>query len=371
MPNKLDLNRASGSQIRPYKMKEAFESLGYQVDFIEGYGSERKKCIAEIKNKINRGVEYSFLYSESSTMPTILTEKNHLPLYPDLDFGFFSFCKKRNIPIGLFYRDFHWKFPFYSEGVKGLKKIVALTAYRYDLIRYVHLLDRFFLPTDDAGRYFKGTKLERKMDSLLPGAEVNDEELDLKHSYYIERLKNSTGPLKLFYVGGLGGPYQIEELIRSISKVSDIELTICCREKEWQSNADTLGKYVSDRIKVVHEKGDGLIKYFRACDVCLACFKHNDYPDIAMPVKVFEYLSYTIPIIATSNTATGKFVSDCNIGWAVDYQEESIISLLEDIKKDYSAIVEKHEKARETLKYNTWKSRAEKVIRELTKADQN
>ena len=366
VPNRLDLSRASGSQIRPYKMREAFEALGYEVDFIEGYGKERKILINAVKKNISEGAKYDFLYSESSTMPTLLTEKNHLPLYPDLDFGFFSYCRSKGIPVGLFYRDFHWKFPFYGDNVKGVKKIAALAAYRYDIIKYKKLLDRFFLPSDEAGKYFKGTKLEKISRSLLPGAVCDEEELEKKHEYYTERLREKNGPLRMFYVGGLGGHYQIEKLISGISKVEGTELTICCREAEWQKNEKVLGKYCGDNVKVVHEKGEGLKKYFRESDICLACFEHSDYMDMAMPIKVFEYLSYTIPVIATKDTAAGGFVNANNTGWTVDYSEEAIMELVGKLAKDYSLVYEKHESSRKALMENTWMSRAEKVIRELT-----
>ncbi len=368
VPNKLDLNRASGSQIRPYKMKEAFERLGYEADFIEGYGKERKTQINAVKANIMRGVRYDFLYSESSTMPTLLTEKNHLPLYPNLDFGFFSFCKKRGIPIGLFYRDFHWKFPFYGDNVKGIKKTAALAAYRYDISKYEKLLDRFFLPSNEAGAYFRGTKLEKITRTLLPGAAFDEKEQALKHDFYQDRLNRREKPLKLFYVGGLGGHYQIGELVKSVSKTPDTELTICCREAEWQKNEAELGRYLSDNIHVVHEKGEGLIRYFRESDVCLACFGHSEYMDMAMPIKVFEYLSYTIPVIATSGTAAGEYVKTNDTGWDIEYNEESICSLLNSLANDYSLVFGKHVNARKALAENTWMSRAETVIRELSEA---
>ena len=117
---------------------------------------------------------------------------------------------------------------------------------------------------------------------------------------------------------------------------------------------------------MVHEKGEGLIKFFRESDVCLACFGHSEYMDMAMPIKVFEYLSYTIPIITTMDTAAGRFVSRNDIGWDVEYCEDSIISLLEELAGDYSLIVEKHENARRALEDNTWVSRAKTVACELS-----
>ena len=110
IPMKIDRTRVSASQIRPFKIIHAFKVSGYDIDIVEGYGAERRQQIAEIKRNVRRGVKYDFLYSESSTMPTLLTEKNHLPLYPFLDFSFFAFCKKHRIKIGLFYRDIYWCF---------------------------------------------------------------------------------------------------------------------------------------------------------------------------------------------------------------------------------------------------------------------
>ena len=86
VPNYIDVHGRSGSQVRPLKIKKTLEGLGYEVDVVMGYGKERKKEIKRIKEKIRQGITYDFLYSESSTMPTLLTEKSHLPFYPNLDF---------------------------------------------------------------------------------------------------------------------------------------------------------------------------------------------------------------------------------------------------------------------------------------------
>ncbi len=116
IPYKVDLNWPSGSQIRPINMIKAFEQNGYDVEIIMGYGEEReKKKLKKIKSNIKEGIKYDFLYSESSTEPTLLTEKNHIPLYPFLDFGFLKYCKNHNIKIGLFYRDIHWRFSQYKK----------------------------------------------------------------------------------------------------------------------------------------------------------------------------------------------------------------------------------------------------------------
>ena len=130
-PLPLEENPKSASRIRPLRMLESFRKLGCRVDLVTGYSSERKHRIKMIKNNIKDGIKYDFLYAESSTMPTLLTDRHHLPLHPFMDWFFFRFCKKNDIPIGLFYRDIYWLFDGYGSGINIVKRAVAKAAYRF------------------------------------------------------------------------------------------------------------------------------------------------------------------------------------------------------------------------------------------------
>ena len=170
VPNYIDLHGTSGSSIRPRKMLEAFISCGYKVDYVMGYGLERKRKIQVIKEQIRAGTQYDFVYSESSTMPTLLTEKNHIPKYPNLDFGFLKYCRKHGIKIALFYRDIQWKFSVYRDNVVWYKRLFSIPLYKYDLWKYQNLVDVFYLPTQQMASYLKDKKkLLQKMDILMPG----------------------------------------------------------------------------------------------------------------------------------------------------------------------------------------------------------
>ena len=72
IPYKILRDHASGTQIRPLRLVEAFENLNYNVDFVEGDAKERKEKINEIRSNLKKGIVYDFMYSESSTEPTIL-----------------------------------------------------------------------------------------------------------------------------------------------------------------------------------------------------------------------------------------------------------------------------------------------------------
>lgn len=357
IPNHIDLNGSSGSNVRPMKMLKAFQEIGYDVDYIMGYGKERKQKINKIKENINKGIQYDFMYSESSTMPTLLTEKNHLPLYPNLDFGFMNFCKRHGIKIGLFYRDIQWKFDIYKKNVAWYKKCISIPMYRYDLYKYGKILDKFYLTSPAVSVHLREyPDLLKRMDSLPPGCEKID----------ITDEKRKIGKcLKIFYVGGVSRIYDMTLFLKVVSRMPDIELVLCCKEKEWKENKDRYKKYLTSNIKIVHEMGEGLEKYYRWTDMCCAFAGKGVYMSMAMPIKVFEYLGHAKPIIGTADTEAGRFIEKNEIGWSVPYDETALRERIELILKspaEFYAIKENLNKVREK---NLWTVRAAKVVRDL------
>ena len=72
-------------------------------------------------------------------------------------------------------------------------------------------------------------------------------------------------PLQIFYVGGLGGQYQISELLEAVKDNPLCEVTVCCRQEEWENNQDILGEYCRFfNIHIIHESGFNHDKYSNA-----------------------------------------------------------------------------------------------------------
>ncbi|HZJ69118.1 MAG TPA: glycosyltransferase [Candidatus Eisenbacteria bacterium] len=365
IPYCLNTDAISGSQVRPRKMMQAFYNIGYQVDIVAGYGAERKETIKYIKKNIEQGVKYDFMYSESSTMPTLLTEKHHFPVYPNLDFSFFSFCKKHNIPIGLFYRDIHWRFPHYKENIKGLKYLLAQVAYRYDLKMYTKLIDIFYVPSEGVRKYIGYDSLTSRTKTLPPGSDYKIDTINSKNKLFINKINNDDRTISLFYVGGIGTNYRLHQLCEAIQDLDYVSIVLCCREAEWQQHIKEYEKYLTSRVSIVHVSGEKLEKYYNEAMIGLAFFERNEYVDMAMPVKVFEYLAHAIPIIAVKNTMTGKFVSENEIGWSIEHDTDALRELLIRVHDDFASLFEKHKNTLQTLKQNTWEKRAEKVRDQL------
>ena len=86
----------------PVRMYDAFKSLGYEVLDVTGDGRRRRRAIKALKARLAAGQKIDFLYSESATIPTMLTEARHLPPHPVLDVELFALARRYQIPRGCF-----------------------------------------------------------------------------------------------------------------------------------------------------------------------------------------------------------------------------------------------------------------------------
>ena len=359
IPMKIDPNAKSGSNIRPIKMIQAFEKNGYLVDCIWGYGKQRKELISKIKQNIEDGIKYDFLYAENSTTPTLLTEKNHFPRYFGLDFGFMKFCKKNDIQIGLFYRDVYWKFETYKKLVPFYQRIITIPFYYYDLFKYNQLVDILYLPSRKMRPYVNVVK---RFSELPPGCE------------YIKREKvtkeQNEKKISLFYVGGIGEIYDLTKLFQAVTSLDFVNLIVCCREEEWNKEKEKYECYLNKNISIIHKSGKDLEVYYEKADICMLFFESRGYRSFAMPIKLFEYLGHEVPVIATKDSAAGEFVENMGIGWSIEHDVLKLQMLLKELCNNKKILEIKKDSLKETIVKNTWKARAEQVIQDLTKGEE-
>lgn len=354
IPLRIDRNDPSASQIRPQKLMAAFGELGWEVDVVEGRGRDRKRQIAEIKRKICKGVHYDFVYSESSTMPTLLTEPHHLPTYPCLDFGFLAFCKRHGIPVGLFYRDIHWQ---YANKGEGFKQWVARFFYRYDLWQYRRLLDVLFLPTlrmlDHVPYNFGCTVYE-----LPSGCEIVGGAGKESHD----------GMLRLLYVGGIGGNYNMLPLVQAVVMTPGVSLTLCCRIYDWETVRDLYQPYICDRVKVVHIGGEEVGELYREADLFAMTFC-TEYVRFAAPYKLFEAVGHHTPLLAAADTWGGDFVERNGIGLTSLNEVDSLRSALLSVKEHPELMAAYRNKMPAVAENNTWAARCRQIASALLKKE--
>ncbi len=348
IPLPLDKKSKSASGIRPIKILETFQSLGYEVDVISGYSKERKRNIKKILDKIASGVKYDFCYSESSTMPTLLTEKNHLPRLDIPDFRFFKLCKKNSIPIRLFYRDIYWRFDDYYKQV-GLKGYIAKFFYEYDVCQYLKYLDTLYVPCMKMLDYIPRLR-KLHCEELPSGCLIQDINQN-------EKMTNTS-----IYVGGVGNHYDLHKMINTYSRMKNEKLLLCVRSDDWKSEQNRYN--VSDNIQIIHASGEELKKWYSYPNKAMLFVEPSIYWGFAIPYKLFEYMGWGLPIIASDNTAVGSYVREHNIGWTISYTEDSLEELLKYLSEHPEELIEKQIALRKVALDNTWQKRCEQIARE-------
>lgn len=354
-PMPLDFQANSASGIRPVKLFEAFRELGYEVHDVSGYGVERKRKIAAVKALMERGSVFDFVYSESSTQATLLTEPNHIPRFPLLDFSFFRYCRRRGLRVGVFYRDLYWRFPDYLRSTGVLKGYVGRFFYMVDLFCYKHFVDKLYLPSWQMRPYIS-IVTDSQLDVLPPGCTVS------------QKLEStsSLASLRILYIGGLSSHYGMHKLLAAVSSTPGVELTICCREADWSKVKEEYAPYMSASTTVVHKSGNALRDLYACADVLSLVVEPTEYREFAMPFKLFEYVGAGKPILATRGTLSGDFVASHLLGWVLDYDVDSIRKLLLCLRDDRRMIADATAEVGRRQSENTWFARAQKVVADLS-----
>jgi glycosyltransferase involved in cell wall biosynthesis len=319
----------SGSDLRPAKLLLAFRQLGYAVDVVAGPAAARKQAIGKVKQEISAGARYDFLYAEPPTTPVLLNEPHHFPTHPLLDYRFIAFCHSRAIPIVLFYCDVQWRLPDYPRRIGWPKYLGMLPFFHLDLLFYRRYVDAFLVPDRGMLPQIAGWVSNRPNWASMPGFDPAETPL--------RRDPRAEGePLRLFYVGGISPPvYDLTPLLRGSAHASSHgvshELTICCREAEWQHRPAAYDRYLGPNVKVVHNRNrQELIDIYSRHDIAVMPYGTLN-SDWAMPVKFSEALGMGLPVLAGSATAVARVVGEQRIGWSVGASEEELSAVLQKI----------------------------------------
>lgn len=367
-PFPLIVEGRSGSSVRPRKMLEAFRANGYEVEAVTGHATERRRAIERLRTQLAGGRRFDFAYSETHTLPSALTEPHHLPLNPRLDSGLLTLLNRARVPVGLFYRDIHWRFGRSLSFESPVKRTVTAAFHRLEWRTYTARVDHLFLPSlAMAGALLSAWPAER-LSALPPGGDpvtptgdavpVNSDQVAQSAAV------PSRAPLQLLYVGGVKPPlYDLTPLFETAAAVPSAAFTLCCREEEWVAVRD--GYKLPANLTVVHRSGQQLAELYSTSDAVAILWREHPYLEFAMPVKLMEAIAFGRPIITLGSSELARFVERHEVGWVVDSIEDaaSLITRLGTEPGELAAATDHVVAARP---HHTWQARAEQVARTLT-----
>lgn len=351
----------TGSQVRPARMLKGFRQLGLSVEVVAGDGCQRAKAIRRIEQQAAKGRQFRFMYSESSTGPSLLAEPNHLPVHPFLDFGFFWWLRKKQIPVGLFYRDVHWRFPFYRRKVAYWKYAITVPLYWYDWLQYIRHVHTLFLPSLEMARYLPTHWPKDRMAALPPGGDA----MSIDGAEY--KTFSGQEKLRLFYVGSVDPTtaYDLSPLLESVHMSDDVLLCLCCPEAQWEKYKVVYKLIDNKVVQVIHKSGNAVEAYYKAADAFCIILKPMPYLEFAMPIKLFEAIGHGLPIIANKGTLAAKFVEDEGIGWVIDTPGD-LRSLYCYLNANRHILAEKKRMVEMVREKHAWRTRASTVAEILS-----
>ena len=347
------------SVLRPARMRDAFSAIGEEVFDLTGSGMERVRKARELHRKLKAERGQAIVYSESVNVPPALTWLRRGPLRMGFDYHLLQDLHDRGIPIGLFYRDIHWLFErTKAAGIRSYIKNLCIPFFgRQELQAYEKSVDVLFLPNVRMATHLPCSFLQSEIRSLPPGGEARP---------LVTRDKAAGAPIDLLFVGNIAPPvYDLRRFFSAVDENELLRLQVITRERALRDHGDLYKFDRFHRIAVAHAQGSELDAYYHKADIALCVWEDSDYHEFVMPVKVFEAISFGLPIIVSAGSdVLAEFIQRNRAGWVVSGVDE--FSQLLCRLAAHPEEIEGRRRNVEVLRVrHTWEARAREVVETL------
>lgn len=335
----------SGSSVRPHRMYEAFETLGVEIKLLECQQNRR----AERRQKVKEILEWL----ELNKPDLCYVEPPTGPFFNQIDLKLLEKLHLMGVPIGLFYRDSFWLFPKWW-GVPFFKRKVLIYMHKRDLKVFKRCCSIVYFPGTLSAELFSNINF-RKVGVLPPGSH-----LILEPNKSIQRT--------LIYIGGVRYADGVNDLLSALESINQtcvgVNLILVTKKNEL----DNLNQFDLSKpwLQIVEASGSQLEYWYKRADVGIVPRKRHFYMDKAVPVKLFEYFSHSLPVIVTDCPEVKKIVEKEKCGIICHDNAESLLDAIKAFYDSEENIITMKELARSAAIKNDWTERAKKVIKDLT-----
>ncbi len=350
-PREITPGSNRGSDVRVAKMLEAFQGIGFDVVVLAGKPRDRHRKLRQFRRDVQNGMTVDFVYAENSNAPIALAERSPIPANCLADYRFFAWLKSAGIPRGVFYRDIYWRFELFGNLLPRPLGMLLKPLYYLDWLVYNRYWEMLFLPSEAMNQHLPTPREPGAFKPLPPGCSIASEPR--------KELSRWTGKsLKLLYVGGIEpSVYDLSSLLQLVREREDLQLTLCCREAEWQKHSAYYAQHMADSVSIVHASGEGLAPHYRNAHLFLMIMPPTDYMDFSVPVKFFETIGRALPMVSMNQSQVARIIREQEIGWVIDTIAE-LSPLLDEISGSRELLAQRHSRLLEYREHCTWESRA-------------
>lgn len=342
-------NVSSGSGVRPACMYRAFQERGHEVYLLSGvcgrgHGKQRKAAVAKAVQWLETN-QPDLCYIESPTYP----------IMDKCDYDLIRLLKKKKIPTGYFYRDayrlFPDLFPKRTGFVNSLKELY-LDILQWCTDRVLRNVDVVYYPS----RYMFGYFSFKCMKTLPPAGEVS----------FLPHHKNTK---TCVYVGGISERYGLPLMLEAFQLLNRDEvkykLIMVCRKPEYEKEKARIGQ--PEWLEVYHASGKELEQYYARADAGIIALFPNAYHKPAVTIKLFQYISYGLPVISTDVAASKELIDTYQLGVTAPYDVQAFADAIRYMLDTPGVLEQYRNSAMKALQEShLWVHRVDQIVSDLT-----
>jgi hypothetical protein len=266
------------------------------------------------------------------------------------DLAFLALARSRRIPILTYVRDAQQLFPEYYAAT-SLKRRASRALFLPATRALMRLSTAVAFPSRGLAAAVLGDERRAQLAPLLPpGARLAD-----------------APPVKsaargLLFVGGLRYPAHggaiLHEAMEQVA-ARGIDLELICVSRPGEEPAGTPPAW----LRVVRAEGreiDALLPEVRAT---ITPRRKTPYNDLAVPIKVMEYLGYGRPLVVTDTIETAAIVRGADCGLVVPDTAQGLADGIATVAKaPAEQLTRWGEAARAAATANSWDARAARIL---------
>ncbi|MEO6295232.1 MAG: glycosyltransferase [Candidatus Limnocylindria bacterium] len=312
------------------------------LDLVAGYRGARRTQLAKYTfGGRLRGLDG--IYVESSTF---------LPAETDL--AFLGLAKALRIPILTYIRDAYQLFDDYGSPA-SLKQRLSARAFRPMIAALRAVSTHMAFPSAGLAKAVLGDARDATDAILLPpGAPAP------------VAVARDNGANRLLFVGDArlpaqGGDRLVQAVNRARVQGAAVELDVVSRPGQEPEGPHP------DWLHLHRASGEAIHALLPQTLATVIPRPRNPYNDLALPIKLFDYLSYGRPLLVTDCTEQARIVRQANAGIVVgDTVEGMSAGFVHLLQTDADQLDAWSAHAAEAARRSAWSTRARKIVEILT-----